>query len=125
MKKVLLLLLLAPTLFLTSCATIISPQGEKNIPVSSNVSDFEVFVNGQNLGMASTILVKKGDIITVKKDGYSTSSTMIQGKFNGWVIGNLVFGGIIGIIVDAATGNINKVTTQGVHAKLAVRKEKM
>ena len=122
MKKVLLVLSVVLGLGLfASCATIIAPEGEKQIPVTVNVEGYEVTVNGLPVGEASLVTVHKGDIVVVTKDGYSTSSTMIQGKFNGWVLGNLILGGVIGIIVDAVTGNITKVTTPAVHAKLKVQ----
>jgi hypothetical protein len=43
-----------------------------------------------------------------KKDGYQDAVAVIPSNFEGWTVGNLVFGGIIGLGVDAATGAINK-----------------
>jgi len=122
MKKVFLLLLGGMSL-LTSCATIIRPEGEKNIPVTVKGADeYSVFVNGINMGEADYITVHKGDIVTIEADGYRKSVTNVQGKFNGWVIGNLVFGGLIGVIVDGVTGNFNRVTTHAISAKLKPEK---
>jgi uncharacterized membrane protein len=46
------------------------------------------------------------------QDGFAT----IPSNFEGWTVGNLVFGGLIGVGVDAATGAINgkRSTTAGV-----------
>src|SRR5579862_7401763 len=42
--------------------------------------------------------------IQCSKDGYDKATAVIPSHFNGWLIGNLVFGGLIGIIIDASTG---------------------
>lgn len=43
--------------------------------------------------------------IEISKDGYAKKRVSISADFNGWYIGNLVFGGLIGfLIVDPATG---------------------
>lgn len=44
-------------------------------------------------------------VIRVEKEGYSARQTTVKGDLDGWYIGNLAFGGLIGwIIVDPATG---------------------
>ena len=40
-------------------------------------------------------------------------------KTNGWVWGNIVFGGIIGLIIDASSGAMYKLTPEQVNAQLA------
>ncbi|MDZ4739470.1 MAG: hypothetical protein SGJ03_06150 [Alphaproteobacteria bacterium] len=42
------------------------------------------------------------------KEGYQDAVAVIPSNFEGWTVGNLVFGGIIGVGVDAATGAMNK-----------------
>jgi hypothetical protein len=37
-------------------------------------------------------------------EGYQTAEAYIQKGFNGWVLGNLVCGGLIGIIIDYSNG---------------------
>ena len=41
------------------------------------------------------------------KAGYQDGISLIPSGFQGWTVGNIVFGGIIGLGVDAATGAIN------------------
>ena len=48
--------------------------------------------------------------IAFSKTGYQTVTSGVPKDFNGWVIGNVVIGGLIGIIIDAASGNIMKVS---------------
>ncbi len=43
--------------------------------------------------------------VDLSKDGYASQSTEIKSTMNGWYIGNILFGGLIGLlIVDPATG---------------------
>ncbi|MDO8330069.1 MAG: hypothetical protein Q7T36_06325 [Fluviicoccus sp.] len=44
-------------------------------------------------------------LIQFQKDGYDSQSFTLQAGMNGWYVGNIVFGGLIGwLIVDPATG---------------------
>jgi hypothetical protein len=106
-------------LIFTSCATLFNPKGKIQIPVIvENSNEYEVSVNEIPLGMAEFITVQKGDIVTVTANGKTKSVTQIQGKFNTWALGNLIFGGVVGIIVDYSTGHINEVTTLKIIATL-------
>lgn len=42
--------------------------------------------------------------VTCSKEGYQTASTTQSASFNGATFGNLIAGGIIGIVVDASSG---------------------
>jgi len=42
------------------------------------------------------------------KPGWQDASAVIPSNFQGWTVGNIVFGGLIGLGVDAATGAINE-----------------
>jgi hypothetical protein len=58
---------------------------------------------------AVTVERSKDDIqIRCTKEGYQEAVAMIPSNFEGWTVGNLVFGGIIGVGVDAATGAMNQ-----------------
>lgn len=55
-----------------------------------------------------TVERSKEDIqVRCTKDGFQDASAIIPSNFEGWTVGNLVFGGIIGVGVDAATGALN------------------
>lgn len=55
-----------------------------------------------------TVERSKEDIqVRCTKEGYQDASAIIPSNFEGWTVGNLVFGGIIGVGVDAATGAMN------------------
>ncbi|WNW13526.1 hypothetical protein RRX38_20970 [Pseudomonas sp. DTU_2021_1001937_2_SI_NGA_ILE_001] len=47
--------------------------------------------------------------VTFKKDGYTENSSVINTSMNGWYWGNILFGGLIGmLIVDPLTGAMYK-----------------
>ena len=108
-------------LLFTSCATIFGGGGPKMIPVNvDGTMDYEITVNGVPHGQASMIKVEKDDVVTITAEGYKTSVTHIQGKFNPTTLLNLISWGIIGFVVDGVTGNWTKVQTPVISAKLKV-----
>ena len=55
-----------------------------------------------------TVSRSKHDInIRCTKEGYQEAAAVIPSSFEGWTLGNLLIGGIIGVGVDAATGAMN------------------
>lgn len=42
--------------------------------------------------------------ISCKAEGYRTTSEVMDTKMDGWIFGNIIFGGIIGAVVDAGRG---------------------
>lgn len=119
MKKIMVSLCAISVLFLfTGCASIVD-GGAKKVQIKSNPS-----------GAKFTIYDKKGKVVesrttpaTVALDrsggyfcgieykmvfespGYYPGETKLSSSMNGWYFGNIIFGGLIGIlIVDPATG---------------------
>jgi hypothetical protein len=51
----------------------------------------------------------KNDIsVLCKKDGYEEGAGVFDSKFQGMTFGNILFGGLIGLAIDAGSGAINK-----------------
>lgn len=46
-------------------------------------------------------------IVTCTKEGFQEAVASIPSNFEGWTVGNILIGGVIGLGVDAATGAIN------------------
>ena len=46
-------------------------------------------------------------MVTCAKPGYQTASAMSSSGVEPWVFGNLLIGGIVGILVDYSTGAIH------------------
>lgn len=95
------------SLLFTSCSTIFN--GDKSdVRISSNPNDARIFVNGLEIGKTPAVLkLKRGDrhIIEVKKEGYQTLRLETSNTITGWFWGNIICGGILGIVIDLATGN--------------------
>ncbi|HWA91716.1 MAG TPA: hypothetical protein VG889_16880 [Rhizomicrobium sp.] len=59
-------------------------------------------------GVAKVHRSKEDMRVTCAKDGWQTATAVIPSDFEGWTLGNLLIGGIIGLGVDASTGAINE-----------------
>ena len=95
---------------LTGCASIVA-SGPDTMTVSSEPPGATVFLDSFQVGVTPTILrVDRSmqGLLILRKEGYNPAVWQISKPINGWFFGNLFFGGIIGIVVDAATGNIVK-----------------
>lgn len=88
------------------CATIVSGKTQdvmiKSDPPGATIRIDEI-VSGTTPMMANLVRKKRHNI-TVTKEGYQEVSRATTRGFNGWYIGNIIFGGIIGLIVDPITG---------------------
>ena len=91
-----------------------------NVPISSNVNGYEVYVNGNFMGEdLGVVKCDPNDIVQIKKDGYESQTTSIKGGFNAVSLFNLLDPSIIiGWIVDLSTGNTSKVKTKMINVKL-------
>jgi hypothetical protein len=117
-RRVLKAIALAVTVSLTGCASIVS-KSSWPVTIQSNPRGARCVVakeNGKELHSGETpmtVTLDSGDgffqrakyTVSCQKAGYQTASTNAESHFNGWYLGNIVFGGLIGmLIVDPATG---------------------
>ena len=105
---------------LVSCATIVSGRSQ-NFPVITNPSGAIVTVGGvKQMSPATFFLDRRQEVYLVKitKEGYEPVEINIKKGLNGWVFGNILFGGIIGFIVDMSTGSATKFTPNEVEVNL-------
>lgn len=89
-----------------SCSTIVHGTTQK-IQVSSNPTKAEVWVDGALMNSTPTTLKlkRKNDyFIRIVKEGYDPVEIKITGKPSAWIIGNVIFGGIIGCGIDFLSG---------------------
>ncbi|WP_281645838.1 hypothetical protein [Parendozoicomonas sp. Alg238-R29] len=118
MKKLFLASAIASTLFITGCASIVS---ESNYPVSlkSTPSNATFSVTADNGVVVhsgqtpATVFLNSGSgffsgakyTITFEKPGHEPTVITVDSQIDGWYWGNLLIGGIIGmLIVDPVTG---------------------
>lgn len=122
MKAKIIALSIISCLLLSSCATIVS--GSKQVvKFTSSPSQANVSINNVNVGKTPFETKLKRKIkehkIVIQLDGYKPFETTLKRKFNAWYVGNLFFGGVVGLIVDPITGAIYKISPDEVNAQLA------
>lgn len=120
MKNTLLIISLFLVLILTSCATIFSGT-QQNVKFSSNPSVATVFIDNIEVGKTPFEIKlnrNKEHNIMLKLEGYQTYQTSITKKINGWFWGNILIGGLIGVIVDTSTGAMYKLTPKEINAEM-------
>jgi len=107
---------------LSSCASIVS-KSSWPLTVNTNPNGAKVEITDKkgvvvyNGNTPATMSLKSGAGFFAKQsykvkltmDGYGEKIIPVECKLNGWYIGNIVFGGLIGLlIVDPATGAMYK-----------------
>jgi hypothetical protein len=101
----------------SGCASIISGR-TATVQIDSNPSNAAVVIHDKHgkeiltTHTPATVELRRKDkfiwpakyTATIEKPGYKPATVAINQKVNPWVIGNVVFGGVIGLAVDNATG---------------------
>ena len=122
MKKIILSISLIITLsiLITSCATLFAPKTHP-LAIASEPGGAEVYVNGIKMGVTPIELNLKADksyAIEFRREGYESTTRVVNTKVGaGWVVLD-VLGGFIPVIIDAATGDWNKLDQDAVNASL-------
>ena len=100
-------LIAVAVLTFSSCATIFKGSTDE-VKFSSDPVGAKVYVNGDMLGITPfPIELKSNKTYTIefKKEGYETKTVLLNNSVGaGWVVLD-VLGGLIPIVIDAATGN--------------------
>jgi hypothetical protein len=108
-------------LALAGCATIMQGTSQE-LSVASTPTGARVLVDGTEVGRTPHVAnLKRKDkhVVRIEMDGYQPFELPIARATSGWVWGNLVFGGIPGLAVDAITGGLYKLRPEQVEATLA------
>lgn len=117
---------LVVVIFLSGCASIV---GKNMYPVTINSHPDEATIlikdeSGKQMYKGktpTTITLSSGEAyfhpkkysVTFSKTGYEDQTTEIKAGLSGWYFGNIIFGGLIGLlIVDPLTGNMWKLPTE-------------
>lgn len=120
MKKSIFITAFTASVLLSSCATIVS--GSKQlVKFSSNPSSATIFIDEVEIGKTPFEIKlerKREHHVMIKLDGYKTYETNLTKKFNAWYIGNIAFGGLIGVIIDPITGAMYKLSPSEVNAEM-------
>jgi hypothetical protein len=115
------------------CASIVD-GGPQTLAIKSNPSEAKLVVYDMRKGEAIlnattpyTATLNRGSgyfkpakyKVVVDKQGYESKEYMIEGNVNGWYLGNLLFGGLIGfLVVDPLTGAMYKLEPKDINVEL-------
>lgn len=104
-------LLIAVLSALSGCATLVA-GGPDRVPVSSNPSSASVFLDNAPVGQTPLIVTldraKPKAEIRLEKAGFAPITITREKVMNGWIFGNILLGGLIGVIIDGATHNASR-----------------
>lgn len=120
MKKLILFLAVLSMALTYGCATIMHGTTQ-DLAVSSNPSYAKVFIDNEDIGVTpikTSLKRKEVHNVRIELEGYHPYQTTINKKTSGWVAGNILIGGIIGLAVDALSGGIYDLTPEQVEAEL-------
>lgn len=106
------LLFILPLLMMSACATITTGTSQ-TLTITTTPAGASCVID-RNGGRVGAIPVTPGSVqlpksgadlnVTCSKEGYQTALVPHLSKFNGATFGNLLLGGVVGVIVDASTG---------------------
>jgi hypothetical protein len=102
------------------CASIIQGSSQK-VPIASTPSGATVWIDQEERGptpFVASLSRKHPHVVRVVLDGYQPFEMTFTRKTSGWVWGNILLGGLIGLAVDASTGGMYKLEPKQVDAAL-------
>lgn len=120
-------------LVLSSCASIVDGGSDKSIQINSNPPGAKVTITDKkgktvqvvntpsrvNLKRHRTFFVGERYKLSFEAPGHHPSQTEVKSTINGWYAGNVIFGGLIGVlIVDPATGALFTLKPRELHRNL-------
>ncbi|WAU72651.1 MULTISPECIES: hypothetical protein [unclassified Acinetobacter] len=119
-------------LSLSGCATIMSGRTQtmtfESTPELSNITILNKAGKKVHVGQApATVSLKRSSgffvpekyTVVFEKEGYETKTVNISAHVNGWYVGNLLFGGVLGLlIIDPATGAMYSLSTKDTNVVL-------
>jgi hypothetical protein len=104
----------AASLLLSGCASVVRGSTESILITTPPTTGASCILSNPRgnwtVVTPGVVEVKKSkqDVrVTCTKDGFQDGVASIESGFEGWTVGNLLIGGLIGLGIDAATGSIN------------------
>lgn len=123
MKKIYTLLSFSLILLFSNCATIIHGSRQTMV-ITCEPRVADVFLDGSQIGQTplTTHLTRAHNHkIRVSLDGYMPYEVDLKRRLDGWIFGNVLIGGLIGIGIDAATGSMFHLTPKDIYPELKLR----
>jgi hypothetical protein len=106
-----------------ACATL-THGNKQDVSIGSSPTGASISVDGKPMGTTPAVVQltrKDSHLVRLDLDGYAPFEMPLERKTSGWIWGNIVFGGLIGIAVDASTGAMYRLSPASVDATMATR----
>jgi hypothetical protein len=103
-----------------ACGTIINGS-KQNVSFASTPGGATVFVDNQQMGVTPVSLSlsrKDHHDVRLTLPGYQPYEIKLTRGLSGWTFGNIIFGGVPGVVIDAITGGLYKLSPDQVEAAL-------
>ena len=105
----------------TGCATIIHGGFDQAVTVTSEPSGAEFRVDPEGVSGTTPATVylaaRRNHVVTAKAGGHKQARAEVRSRFSKWMFGNVLFGGLIGVVIDLCGGGYY-LTPDAVHIKL-------
>lgn len=106
--------------FMTNCATIIHGS-KQNIIIVSDPNKASIKLDGWNIGQTpyqARVTRLKEHTVKIEVEGYAPYEITLKRQLNGWLFGNILLGGLIGVVVDVVTGAMYSLSPTDISAEL-------
>lgn len=113
--------LLALLLLCTGCSTLVNGPTQK-VCITTKPSGARVSVDNCFVGTTPIRVDMRRSsrhVVTLDLSGYETMDIHFDKHVSGWVFGNIVFGGLIGLAIDAVSGSMFRLTPEQLHTELS------
>jgi len=90
---------------MVGCASIIAPNSE-SVKIDSDPPGQHVMIDGQSYSTPAVVTLGRDAAHIVRFP--NGQEVAIERSFQGWFLGNLLLGGIPGMVVDLLTGAVNR-----------------
>lgn len=118
--KIVTVFVMFSLLYSSSCCTIILGTHQE-IAVSSQPASATIKVDGFEMATTPAVVRlqrKKSHTMELSKDGYESYSVAFARTVSPWIFGNILLGGVIGLVIDLIAGTIHEFNPESVHATL-------
>lgn len=127
MLKLLFTSLLCCCIFLTSCAAILNGSRD-TLRIDSDPQGAKVYIDGSHVGrtpIAYSVDQKIDHTVDFRLEGYESISRIVTSSLGaGWIVADLIFTGLLGILIDAATHSWNSLDQRYVRVVLEQKDKK-
>ena len=108
----------------SGCASIMDGN-KQTIALTSEPSGSVAQVDSHRITTPGQVTLRRGKSYSVRfsKEGYETATSKIRCSIAPWFWGNILLGGIPGMIVDGVTGAYGQLAPERVHVRLRKKYE--